>query len=111
MSDSKQIDWPDLSSFCYVKGRSATEEDINAGCAVFMLQSEDGQLNGRPMDIDIPQYAIHINEESGEETPGVIIQAEEAAHGPQAIGFVPLNSSEFQVGLLQEFRLLGTSKP
>jgi len=107
----KNINWPDLADIDHIKGRSATEDDVNAGRAVFMLQAEDGTVNGEPIDIDIPQYAIHTNEETGEETPGVVIQAEHAVQGPQAIGFLPVGKDEFQVGLIHEFRLLGTSKP
>ena len=94
-----------------MRDRPATEVDIKAGRAAFMLQSEDGQLNGKPLDIEIPQYAIHVDEESGLETPGVIIQAEEAAHSPKTIGFLTIGSREYQVGILHEFWLLGTNKP
>lgn len=101
--------WPDLSRIKHVSQRSATEADINEGSAVFLLQS--GGVNiGSPMAIDIPQYAIHTDGKTGEESKVVVIQAEET-NGQQVIGALIVGSNEFMAGLANEFKLLGKSKP
>ena len=53
---------------------SATEADINEGTAVFLLQSEGVNI-GNPMSLDIPQYAIHTDGETGEKSNIVAMQA------------------------------------
>lgn len=111
MDHFSDISWPELSTVGHVKGRVATEADVTAGNAVFLLQSKEGSPNGTPLGIDIPQYAIHTDEQTGEQTAGVVIQAEEAAHGQKAVGFVAIGSHEHRAGLLHEFTLLGTNKP
>lgn len=100
--------WPDLTDYGFVAHRAATEEDIGSGAAVFMLQSEGVNI-GAPIDIEIPQYAMHSNAETGEQTLGVIIQAEEA-QGQKVIGFMPFESDTPMAALLHEFELLGTQK-
>ena len=106
MKKASAINWPDLKKIGHIKGRLATEEDIKAGNAVFILQSD-----AAPLDIKIPQYALHINKKTGQETPGVIIQAEEADQGQKVVGFLPVNSNKYLAALLHEFKLLGTRKP
>lgn len=101
--------WPDLSNIKYVSQRSATEADINEGAAVFLLQSEGINI-GSPMNLDIPQYAIHTDGETGEQSNVVIIQAEEA-NGQQVIGALIVGSNEFMAGLVNEFKLLGKAVP
>jgi hypothetical protein len=101
--------WPDLSTIKYVSERPATEEDINAGAAVFLLQSEGVNI-GIPINIDIPQYAIHTDGETGEKSNVIIIQAEEA-NGQRLIGALIVGSNEFLAGFFNEFKLLGKSRP
>ena len=101
--------WPDLSKIKHVSGRVATQNDINEGAAVFMLQSE-GIPIGSPMKIEIPQYAIHTNVETNEKTKVIIIQAEEAK-GQQIVGALDFTTNEIMAGLFHEFTLLGTEKP
>lgn len=103
------MEWPDLDSFGYVAGRAANEQDVMAGKAAFLLQSGDETL-GTPVDITIPQYALHIDAASQTETPGVIIQAEEA-NGEQLAGFIPFHTEVPIATSLREFRLLGQNKP
>ena len=105
----EKVAWPDLSTIKYVSQRSATEADINEGAAVFLLQSEGINI-GSPMNLDIPQYAIHTDGETGEETNVVVIQAEEA-NGQQVIGALIIGSNEFMAGLANEFKLLGKAVP
>lgn len=55
-----------------ISGRIATEEDIENGIAVFMIP--EGSI---PCATDLPICAIQTDEESGEGTPVIIIQAEQ----------------------------------
>jgi hypothetical protein len=110
MNDDNTINWPDLKPIGHIKGRLATKKDVKAGHAVFVLQSDSRESNAASLDIDIPQYALHLNKKTGEETPGVIIQAEEAAQGQKIIGFIPIGSKKLVAALLHEFTLLGTRK-
>lgn len=105
----EKVAWPDLSTIKYVSQRSATEADINEGAAVFLLQSEGANI-GSPMNLDIPQYAIHTDGETGEKSNVVVIQAEEA-NGQQVIGALIVGSNEFMAGLANEFNLLGKVVP
>ena len=101
--------WPALSESCFVKGRSATEEDVRKGCASFVIKVSD-QVAGVPINIAIPQYALHVDEKSGVETPVIIIQAEEKS-GIRAVGYKEVGTSVFGAALLREMKLLGTRKP
>ncbi len=102
------MNWPNLNEISYVSGRVAIEEDINSGAAVFMLQSE-GENIGTAMKIDIPQYALHKNEE-GKISKVVIIQAE-SANEQEVIGALSIADGSFMVGLFNEFEFLGKNKP
>ncbi|EOQ87404.1 hypothetical protein LEP1GSC202_0330 [Leptospira yanagawae serovar Saopaulo str. Sao Paulo = ATCC 700523] len=62
------------------------------------------------MDIDIPQYAIHIDNETKEETPCVVIQAE-ISELDELIGCVNIKDNSHLVGMKNEFNLLGTKRP
>ncbi len=97
--------WPSLSQIKCVSGRVATETDINEGAAAFMLQSE-GISIGSPMKINIPQYAIHTDVDTGAQTKVIIIQAEEA-NNQQVIGALNFATNEFMVALFHEFKFLG----
>ena len=101
--------WPSLSDYKYTSDRQATEDDINLGAAVFMLQVE-GKNIGKPIDIIIPQYAIHIDQETGEKTKVIIIQAEETDDS-QVIGAINIQTDEFIAALKFEFEFLGNKKP
>jgi hypothetical protein len=103
------MEWPDLNSYGYVSGRAANEHDVMAGNAVFLLQSGDEVLS-TPMDIEVPQYALHIDMVNDMETLGIIIQAEEV-NGQQLVGFVPFDTEVPITTALQEFKLLGQNKP
>ena len=100
--------WPPLSDYKFTSGRQATEEDINSGAAVFMLQV-DGKNIGRPIDILIPQYAVHIDQETGERVNVIIIQAEETDDS-QAIGAINIKTNEYIAALKYEFEFLGNQK-
>ena len=103
--------WPELSEIEYVTGRPASKDDINAGAAVFLLQSEGGEVSaGEPIDMVIPQYAVHLDAESGEKTRVIIIQAEES-EGQQLIGALNVLTNEYSIGFYSEYELLGTVTP
>ncbi|MEB0105891.1 hypothetical protein [Pseudomonas sp. MH9.3] len=103
------IVWPDLPQSCFVSGRSATNEDVDSGCAAFLINVK-GKAAGTPIALDIPQYAVHMDETSGKETPVIIIQAEENGD-VKAVGYRELGTDQLGAALLREVRLLGTQKP
>ena len=103
------VAWPELSEIASVSGRAATKSDISAGAAVFELQSEGVNI-GTPIDIKIPQYAIHTDGETGARSRVVIIQAEEA-NKQKLAGALIIETNGFLAGFLTEFELLGTTKP
>ena len=105
----EKVEWPELSDVKFVSGRPATEDDINAGAAVFLLQSE-GVSIGTPIEIEIPQYAIHTDGDSGENSNVIVIQAEES-NDQKVIGALIVGSSEFMVGFFNEFKFIGNNKP
>lgn len=103
------MEWPDLKNYKFTSGRSATEEDINAGAAVFLLQSHDGEPIGVPIEMVLPQYAYHHDGE-GNTDMVILIQAEEA-NNQKTIGAINIVDSTYLAALLFEFTLLGETKP
>ncbi|RMP61997.1 hypothetical protein ALQ18_00891 [Pseudomonas marginalis pv. marginalis] len=103
------IAWPDLPSTCFVSGRPATSTDVDTGCAAFLINVK-GKAAGTPIKLDIPQYALHVDEATGKETPVIIIQAEENGD-IKAVGYKELGNDQLGAALLREVRLLGTKKP
>ncbi|KAA8705141.1 hypothetical protein [Pseudomonas proteolytica] len=103
------IAWPDLPETCFVSGRSATNEDVDSGCAAFLINVK-GKAAGTPIKMDIPQYAMHIEAGTLKETPVVIIQAEQNGK-IKAVGYKEVGTEQLGAALLKELRLLGTKKP
>ena len=101
-------DWPSLSEFPAVTGRPATQQDVSAGHAVFVLQ-DSGRAIGESIPISLPQYAWHTGDD-GLRTPCILIQAEQA-RGQQLGGAVMLPERGFMAGMFTEFHLLGTTPP
>lgn len=101
--------WPDLPERAFVRGRPATESDVNAGHAAFVLQPQGSDVP-RALRIAIPQYAYHRDAETGVRTPGIVIQAEQAA-GTRIVGMRKLDGGELMAGLVEEFEFLGTNRP
>ena len=101
--------WPELPATGFIRGRAATEADVEAGNAAFVLKVEDEYI-GKPLKIDIPQYAIHSDPESGTKTAGIVIQAE-AGGDQKLVGLLVLRDESFLAGTMPEFKLLGTKKP
>ena len=108
-ANAEAITWPDLPHSCFVSGRPATSADVDTGCAAFLINVK-GQAAGTPIKLDIPQYAMHIDEATGKETPVIIIQAEENGE-IKAVGYRELGTDQLGAALLREVRLLGTKKP
>lgn len=67
-----------------VHGRTATDQDVNEGRAVF-------SVGGEPVDLDLPSCAIVTEEDLGEATPVIVIQAERLEDGTVAIGYRALD--------------------
>ncbi|WP_081367574.1 hypothetical protein [Alteromonas mediterranea] len=99
------MQWPSLKEIPFVSGRVATEDDINRGAAVFLLQSEGVNI-GTPIDIELPQYATHYDEESGVKTNVVLIQAEKADNY-EYYGAYTFEDGGYLIGYSDEFTLLG----
>lgn len=106
---AEETSWPDLPEKRYLTDRAATTEDVDAGIAVFALKIDDKYI-GKPVDIPIPQYAIRLDAETGDEEPVIVIQAETNGE-VTAIGFIRVSDGEFGVGLIDEFRFMGQDKP
>lgn len=109
VANADTIAWPDLPPTCFVSGRSATSTDVDTGCAAFLINVK-GKAAGTPIKLDIPQYALHVDEATGKETPVIIIQAEENGD-IKAVGYKELGTEQLGAALLKEVRLLGTKKP
>jgi len=80
-------------------------EDVASGSAAFVLNGSTA------MNIDIPQYAYHIDAKTGEQSPGVIIQAERTTDGKELVAMQPIGKAGPLVALLGEYKLLGKSRP
>ena len=64
----------------FTEGRAATDQDVEAGRAIFAV-------GGEPVELDLPSCAIVREEGVGEPTAVIIIQAERLEDGTVAIGF------------------------
>ena len=109
LANAQAITWPDLPPTCFVSGRPATRADVDKGCAAFLI-NVNGKAAGTPITLDIPQYALHVDEATGTETPVIIIQAEENGE-IKAVGYKELGTDQLGAALLREVRLLGIKKP
>ncbi|MGG5486027.1 hypothetical protein [Gaetbulibacter sp. PBL-D1] len=64
--------WKDIP---HVSGRLATDEDVKSGSATFRI--ENIEQEHKVLDIKIPALAYHINQETNEKLPVVVIQGEQ----------------------------------
>ena len=106
LKGESRVLWPPLKDISFVSGRVATEQDINSGAAVFLLESECENV-GEPLDMKLPQYATHHDEETGKRTNVIIIQAEKAGRF-EYFGALVFEEGEYLIGYADEFDLLGT---
>jgi hypothetical protein len=68
------VNWPPLPTTGFISGRPATDQDVTAGNAVFVLKAY-GSYFGKPMDVTIPQYA-YFTKYGEKPVPVIVIQAE-----------------------------------
>jgi hypothetical protein len=81
-----------------VEGRAATDRDVEEGRAVFAV-------GGQPVELDLPSCAIVQEEDVGEPTPVILIQAERLDDGTVAVGFRLLEGG-MGIATLPEVELL-----
>ena len=105
--------WPDLSKFPSFRHRLATQDDIDAGRAAFLVPGPRGPTDdpiGTPLDLETPQYAYHVDMASGTKVPGILIQAIEV-RGTKLGAIIRLHDRKYTVATMDEFDLLGTKPP
>lgn len=89
----------------HVTGRLATVSDVNSGAATFVIDGQ-GQEH-KPLNIQIPALAFHIDGDTKEKTPVVVIQAEEVGE-QKIVGIKYLDGSD-GVCTLSELRFVGSA--
>jgi|ERR671919_1453100 hypothetical protein len=99
--------WPALPERGFITGRAATQQDIADGNAVFVAEV-GGRLVGIPLNITVPQYAFHVDQQTGARTRVIVLQAERAG-SLEMIGYVDPETDTYGVGTAREFELLGTT--
>jgi hypothetical protein len=99
--------WPALPARGFITGRSATQQDIADGNAVFVAEV-GGRIVGIPLNITVPQYAFHVDQKTGARTRVIVLQAERAG-SLEMIGYVDPETDTYGVGTAPEFELLGTT--
>jgi hypothetical protein len=98
--------WPQLPTSGFISGRAATKADFISGVAFFYLES-NGNPEGVALDIEVPQYAFVVDEESKDNVPVIVMQAE--TNGvTYVIGCIEVGSNAVRIASLVEARLLGT---
>jgi len=103
------VTWLELPKDCFVRLRPATQANAKRGCAALVIENA-GVTGGTPLDIQIPQYAWHIDQPSGKRTAVILIKAEEIS-GIKAVGYREVGAPSLGAALLSEMILLGTDKP
>ena len=101
---SMDASWPPLTDFPASVGRLAIDDDIRAGRATFLLQSE-GERIGNPIPMELPVYAWFVDADSGERKRCVIIQAEQA-DDIRYYGARLIDTDEPLVGFESDFEIL-----
>ena len=89
----------------FIKGIAATPEDVASRKAVLSVGP-----NARPLEVDIPQYAMYEDKETGEHSLHIIIQAEEA-NGFRLIGALRVSDGKELAGFESDFQFLGQVPP
>lgn len=102
-----QTAWPGLPTDHFMTGRAATQQDVQDGNALFALAAE---ASPTPLELEIPQYAVHRNSDTGEDEGVIVLQAESAS-GQRVVGYVRVQDQQLGVDVIESFELLGTSVP
>lgn len=84
----------------FMSGRVATEEDVKEGRAVFYLPS-----GSESYEIELPLFALQIEEDTNEKIPCVVIQIEITSEGT-AVGVRYIEGGN-GVGMASEFEFYG----
>ncbi|UJH68811.1 hypothetical protein [Allomuricauda sp. SCSIO 65647] len=87
----KEIDLKNWTDTPHVVGRLATESDVNSGAATFVIDGQ-GQEH-KPLDIRIPSLAFHVDVDTKEKTPVVVIQGEQVGE-QKVVGIKYLDGSD-----------------
>jgi hypothetical protein len=99
--------WPPLPTTGFIFGRPATEQDVDAGNAIFVAKV-NGVVIGKPVSMIIPQFA-YWTDSAGKKIPVVIVQAEDA-QGMRLYGFRDAQGID-HVCTGPEIEVLGTTAP
>jgi hypothetical protein len=105
--DSPKPNWPALPTTGFIAGRPATDKDVAAGNAVFVLRAY-GIAFGKPLDVAIPQYA-YLTKRGEPPVPVIVVQAEEG-RGIKLFGVRRLDG-KMASAKESELRLLGAQAP
>jgi hypothetical protein len=89
----------------FIKGIAATPEDVASHKAVFSAGP-----SAQPLEVDIPQYAMFEDKETGERSLHIITQAEEA-NGFRLIGALQVSDGKELAGFESDFQFLGQLPP
>ena len=101
------VNWPPLPTKGFISGRPATDEDVAAGNAIFVLKAY-GTYFGKPMDIVIPQYAL-LTKARQKPVPVIVVQGE-IGKGIKLFGVRGLDGDKSTARDF-ELKLLGTKPP
>jgi hypothetical protein len=106
-AQSAPVNWPPLPTKGFVAGRPATDEDVAAGNAIFVLKAY-GTYFSKPIDITIPQYA-YLTKAGAKPVPVIVVQAE-VGKGIKLFGVRGLDGDK-STARDYELQLLGTKPP
>jgi len=106
-SDDLKFAWPPLPQSGFIRGRAATKAEFNSGVALFYLES-NGKPDGKPLRIEIPQYAFLHDENLRRPVPVIVIPAE--SHGAsKVVGCKGIADGRDHIVTLHELTLLGAN--
>jgi hypothetical protein len=100
-------EWPPLPKTGFIAGRSATQQDVADGNAVFSAE-KNGKVIGIPLPVQIPQFALW-DDGKGHKVPVIVIQAE-FANGFEIFGLHDANG-KYLACTRPELTLLGQTHP
>jgi hypothetical protein len=99
--------WPPLPTAGFISGRPATDADVAAGNAIFVLKAY-GSYFGKPLDIVVPQYA-YLTKRGAKPVPVIVVQAE-VGKGMKVYGVRAFDGDK-SVVRDYELQLLGVKPP